>query len=66
MSANRPKLELTFQSFKLKAEDSEAISVIRWPVRIMIVSIAMCLVIAVSSMHPISWGQSLIVWLASL
>jgi hypothetical protein len=66
MSGNRPKLELAFQSFRLSAEGPLAIAVVRWPVRILLVTAALCLVVAVFNFHPISWAQLVLSWLASL
>jgi hypothetical protein len=63
---NPPRLELSFRSFRLLAEEAEAIGVVRWPVRLVIVAIAVCLLVAVFSFHPINWGQALVVWLSSL
>ena len=57
MSANRPKLELAFRSFKLSAEGSEAVYVVKWPARILLVAIAVCPVIVVLRTHPIGWGR---------
>jgi hypothetical protein len=61
-----PRLELSFRSFRLLAEEAEAIGVVRWPVRLVIVAIAICLLVAAFSFHPVSWGQEFVPWLASL
>jgi hypothetical protein len=66
MRKNPPRLELSFRSFKLIAEEHEAIAVVRWPIRLVIVVIAVCLLVAAFSIHPITWGQALVVWLSSL
>jgi hypothetical protein len=54
---NLPRLELRFRSFKLLAEEAEAIGVVRWPVRLVIVAIAICLVVVAFNFHPISWDS---------
>ena len=63
---DKSELEVAFRSFKINAKGADAIRAVRWPVRIMIVAIAICLMVAAFSIHPISWGQSLVAWLASL
>lgn len=65
MRKNPPRLELSFRSFKLIAEEREAIGVVRWPVRLVLVAIAVCLLVAAFSIHPISWGQAVVGWLAA-
>jgi hypothetical protein len=54
-SKNRPRLELSFRSFKLIAEEPEAIQVVRWPLRILLLTVALCAVIMVCTSHPIDW-----------
>lgn len=41
----RPRIELSFRSFKLVAEETEAIQVVRWPLRILILTVAVCLAV---------------------
>jgi hypothetical protein len=54
MRKPRPKLELSFRSFRLVAEELEAIQAIRWPLRILIVAVAVCIVIVACRLHPTS------------
>ena len=66
MSANRPKLELSFRSFKLRAEEPEAINVMKWPVSILLVAVAISLLVVAFRVQPIIWAKSAAAWLASL
>jgi hypothetical protein len=59
--ARRPRIELSFRSFKLVAEETEAIQVVRWPLRILLFAVAVCLIVLVLKAHPFSWLQSLAV-----
>jgi hypothetical protein len=58
----RPRIELSFRSFKLVAEETEAIGVVCWPLRILIFSIAVCLVVVVFKAHPIDWMFNIASW----
>lgn len=56
----RPRIELSFRSFKLIAEETEAIQVVRWPLRILILTVAVCLVMVVVKVHPIDWMTNIV------
>jgi hypothetical protein len=62
----RPKLEMSFRNSKLKAEEPEAIEVVRRPIWMMAAGIALGVPVAAFSLHPVNWGQSLVAWLTSL
>jgi|1186.fasta_scaffold382910_2 hypothetical protein len=62
---NRPRLEFSFRSFKLIAEEPEAIQVVRWPVRILLLTLAACVLVVVCKVHPIEWLISSVTWLSN-
>jgi hypothetical protein len=66
MSKNRPRLELSFRSFKLIAEETEAIQVVRWPLRILLVAAAICAVVVVVRSHPVDWVISAAIWFTNI
>jgi hypothetical protein len=55
VNKHRPRLELSFRSFKLIAEEEEAIRVVCWPLRIILVTVAVSVLIMVFRAHPVDW-----------
>jgi hypothetical protein len=60
VSKNRPRLEVSFRSFRLAAEELEAIRVVRWPVAGLLIAFAAVIVIVALRSHPIDVLTSLI------
>ena len=58
-----PKVEL---SFKLALEGVDAVKAMQWPLTLLFISIALCLLIVTFRVRPIRLARRFAAWLASL